>query len=224
MLVLFMKNVYNVWGIRYKRRFSVEHFDVKKDFKEQYAASSKRISIINVPKYKFIMVDGVGNPSVDEFKLKSKVLKLISKEIKEVLKEKDIICTTPPLEGLWDTYDNSHFDVTRKQMIKFTLMMVQHDCVDERLLEKVKARVLLKSDNPYILDVYCKSFTEGKCVQLLHRGAYNTEIYSTKQIMEYITVDNLKLKGMHHEIYLNNPEKVDKEELKTIVRYAVERA
>ena len=47
-------------------------------------------------------------------------------------------------------------------------------------------------------------------------------LHSTKQIMEYITVANLKLSGLHHEIYLNKPERVAPENLKTIVRYPVE--
>lgn len=202
----------------------MEHFDIKKIYKEQYAASSKRIDLVDVPELLFIMVDGIGNPSVEEFTLKSKVLKMISKEIKERLKEQEISYTVSPLEGVWDTYDNSHFDVTRKKMIKFTLMMAQHPSVDEGLLNAIKEDLVTRSDNPYILDVYLKPLQEGRCVQMLHRGAYNTEIDTTKQIMEYITVENMKLVGLHHEIYLNNPEKVEKEDLKTIVRYAIEGA
>ena len=40
--------------------------------------------------------------------------------------------------------------------------------------------------------------------------------------MEFITVQNMKLTGFHHEIYLNDPNKVVEEKLKTIVRYAIE--
>lgn len=57
---------------------------------------------------------------------------------------------------------------------------------------------------------------------MLHRGAYNMEINTTKQIMEYITIQGMKLIGLHHEIYLNDPDKVTKDKLKTIVRYAIE--
>lgn len=200
----------------------MEQYDIKKEYKEQYCASSKRIDAVEIPELPFIMVDGIGNPSVEEFKLKSKILRILSKEIKERLKSQGIVITSSPLEGLWDTYDNSHFDVTRKQMIKFTLLMAQHPLVTEEMLNQVKEDLVSRSDNPYILDVYFKTLQEGKCVQMLHRGAYNTEINSTKQIMEYITVENMKLVGLHHEIYLNDPEKVEKEDLKTIVRYAVE--
>lgn len=202
----------------------MEQYDIKKEYKEQYCASTKRIDAVEVPKLPFIMVDGIGNPSVEEFKLKSKILRVVSKEIKERLKQQGVTVTVSPLEGLWDTYDNSHFDVTRKQMIKFTLIMAQHPLVTEKMVNQIKEELVAKNDNPYILDVYFKTLQEGKCVQMLHRGAYNTEINTTKQIMEYITVENMKLVGLHHEIYLNDPEKVEKNDLKTIVRYAVEGA
>lgn len=202
----------------------MQKFDIKKIHKEQYSASSKKITMVTVPAMKFIMVDGIGNPKVEEFKLKSMVLKLLFKEIKELQKNNGIICSSPPLEGLWDTYDNSYFNVSRKTMIKFTMMMAVPDNVDEDMLMLIKQRLSYKSDNPYISDVYCKVFKEGKSVQLLHRGPYNTDINSTKKIMEYITVENMKLAGLHHEIYLNNPDKVAKEDLKMIVRYAVEGA
>ena len=91
----------------------------------------------------------------------------------------------------------------------------------EEILEKVKAELLAKTNNSYILDVYFKEFEEGECIQMLHIGPYNTEINSTKEIMEYITVANLRLSGFHHEIYLNKPEYVAPENLKTIVRYPV---
>lgn len=202
----------------------MQKFDIKKIHKEQYSVSSKKITMVTVPAMKYIMVDGIGNPKVEEFKLKSMVLKLLFKEIKELQKNHGIICSSPPLEGLWDTYDNSYFNVSRKTMIKFTMMMAVPDNVDENMLMLIKQRLSYKSNNPYISDVYCKVFKEGKSVQLLHRGPYNTDINSTKKIMEYITVENMKLAGLHHEIYLNNPDKVAKEDLKMIVRYAVEGA
>ena len=43
----------------------------------------------------------------------------------------------------------------------------------------------------------------------------------TTTIMEYVTIQRYKLNGMHHEIYLNDPQKVKPEKLKTIVRYPI---
>lgn len=196
---------------------------IRKEYKKQYDASTKRIDVVDVPEFNFIMIDGIGNPTVDDFKLKSEALHILSKAIKDYFKqEKDILYLISPLEGLWDTYDNSQFDVTRKKMIKFTLMIAQPKALDEKTFEIIKEHVAARKDNPFIVDVYLKRMTEGRCVQMLHKGAYNTEINTTKQIMEYITIQGMKLIGLHHEIYLNDPDKVVTDKLKTIVRYAIE--
>ncbi|MED9811206.1 MAG: GyrI-like domain-containing protein [Longibaculum muris] len=196
---------------------------IRKEYKKQYDASTKRIDVVDVPEFNFVMIDGIGNPNVEEFKLKSDALHILSKAIKDYFKqEMDLLYLISPLEGLWDTYDNSQFDVTRKKMIKFTLMIAQPKILDEKTFEMIKEYVAAKRDNPYIVDAYLKKMEEGRCVQMMHKGAYNTEIDTTKQIMEYITVQGMKLIGLHHEIYLNNPEKVATEKLKTIVRYAIE--
>ncbi|MEG0367648.1 MAG: GyrI-like domain-containing protein [Coprobacillus sp.] len=197
---------------------------IRKEYKKQYDASTKKIDMIDVPEFNFVMIDGIGNPNVEEFKLKSEALHVLSKAIKDYFRdEMDLLYLISPLEGIWDTYDNSQFDVTRKKMIKFTLMIAQPKNLDEETFEKIKEAVVVKKDNPYIVDAYLQKMTEGECVQMLHRGAYNTEIDTTIQIMEYITIQNMKLTGLHHEIYLNDPEKVTPDKLKTIVRYAIER-
>ena len=196
---------------------------IRKEYKKQYDASSKRIDIVDVPEFNFIMVDGIGNPNVEEFKLKSEALHILSKAIKDYFKQElDLLYLLSPLEGLWDTYDNDQFDVTRKKYIKFTLMMAQPKVLNAETFEMIKGQVIAKKDNPYLVDVYLKKMREGKCVQMLHRGAYNTEIDTTTQIMEYITIQGMKLVGFHHEIYLNDPEKIATDKLKTIVRYAIE--
>lgn len=200
----------------------MEKFDIKKNYPNLYQATTKKINIITIPMIKYIAIDGIGNPTVPEFKDKSKLLFDFNKALKEYYSRQDIAFTGAKLEGIWDTYDNSQFDVTRKQMIRYTLMIPQPPILTSEILEEIKNDIFSKTGNYLALDVYLKEFEEGKCIQMLHVGPYNTEINSTKQIMEYITVTNLKLCGLHHEIYLNKPEKVAPEDLKTIVRYPVE--
>ena len=200
----------------------MKKYDIQKEYPQLYRAMTKKISSLVVPKLKYIAIDGIGNPTVPEFRNKSKLLFLINKSLKEYYQKQEISFSGAKLEGIWDTYDNSHFDVTRKKMIKYTLMMLQPPILTEEILEEIKMELLLKTGDYFTLDVYLKEFEEGECIQMLHIGPYNTEINSTKQIMEYITVANLKLSGLHHEIYLNKPERVAPENLKTIVRYPVE--
>lgn len=196
--------------------------DVKKEYRELFDATIKGIDNVYVPEFWYIMIDGVGNPREPDFKLKSKAMNLLAKAIRAYYKEhEDLTYMISPLEGMWDTYDNAKFDVTRKKMIRYTLMMLQPKFLTEEVFEKVKAELEKKKNNPYIKEIYLKKFEEGQCIQMLHIGPYDKEIMITKEIMEYIIVHNMKLNGMHHEIYLNNPDKVVPEKLKTIVRYAV---
>lgn len=81
-------------------------------------------------------------------------------------------------------------------MIKFTLMIAQPKVLDEKTFESIKEEIAIRKDNPYIVDAYLKKMEEGRCVQMLHKGAYNTEIDTTKQIMEYITIQGMKLIGL----------------------------
>ena len=43
---------------------------IRKEYKAQYDASTRRIDVVDVPEFNFIMIDGIGNPNVEEFKLK----------------------------------------------------------------------------------------------------------------------------------------------------------
>ncbi|MDD3026501.1 MAG: GyrI-like domain-containing protein [Erysipelotrichaceae bacterium] len=199
-------------------------FDPKKEFKKQYTASTKRVDLVSIPAQNYIMVDGIGNPTNEEFRLKSEILRLVSREIKKQMAKDNIEIAYGYLEGMWDTYDNEHFDVQRKSDIRFTLMMCQHPNVDESLLDRVKGVLLDSTSNPYLLDVYVQEIPANDSVQMLHKGTYNSEINTTKKIMEYITVENIKLSGLHHEIYLNSAKRVKPECLKTIVRYEIEKA
>ncbi len=196
--------------------------DIKKEYKELFDATTKSIDIVQVPEFQFIMLDGIGNPREVEFQQKSDALHLFAKAVKKYYKAHGLTdYMSSPLEGVWDTYDNGQFDVTRKERIKYTLMIVQPTAMTQEIFDEIKSSLLEKKHNPYIEDIYLQKRTEGEAVQMLHVGAYDTEITSTTQIMEYVTIQGYKLNGMHHEIYLNDPQRVDPKKLKTIIRYPI---
>ena len=47
-------------------------FDIKKEYPKLYRATTKKISSLTIPMIKYIAIDGIGNPTVPEFKNKSK--------------------------------------------------------------------------------------------------------------------------------------------------------
>ena len=50
---------------------------IRREYKKQYDASTKKIDVVDVPEFNFLMVDGIGNPNVDEFKLKAEALHIL---------------------------------------------------------------------------------------------------------------------------------------------------
>lgn len=65
-------------------------FDVKKEYPQLYRATTKKISRIVVPKLKYIAIDGIGNPTVLEFKEKTKLMFTINKSLRKYYQNEDI--------------------------------------------------------------------------------------------------------------------------------------
>ena len=49
----------------------MKKYDIKKEYPQLYRAMTKKISSLVVPKLKYIAIDGIGNPTVPEFRNKS---------------------------------------------------------------------------------------------------------------------------------------------------------
>ncbi|WP_229201303.1 GyrI-like domain-containing protein [Arcticibacterium luteifluviistationis] len=62
---------------------------------------------------------------------------------------------------------------------------------------------------------------EGKCVQMLHVGSFDTEPESLAKIQVFCKEHGFKKNGEHHEIYLSDFRKTAPEKLKTILREPV---
>jgi hypothetical protein len=68
---------------------------------------------------------------------------------------------------------------------------------------------------------------EGLCVQCMHIGSFDEEPKTIQLIEKYIKENNLQNdineKRRHHEIYLSDPRKTEKEKMKTIIRIPVKK-
>lgn len=75
-----------------------------------------------------------------------------------------------------------------------------------------------------IREVTLTTLNEGLCVQAMHIGAYASEMSTTIPAMyAYMAANGLVHRGLHHEIYLGDPDRVAPDKLKTILRQPVSR-
>lgn len=213
--------------------------DYKKEFKDLYMPKSKP-NLIEVPAMNFIMVDGKGNPNEEggEYQRAVELLYALSFTIKmskmgTSIPEGYFEYVVPPLEGLWWFKDDCHnIDLLNKDEFNWTSMIRQPEFVTKEVFEWACKEVTKKKPHIDISKARLETFSEGLCVQMMHIGSFDDEPKTIAEIEKYIEENNLKNAistklstgqiRRHHEIYLSDPRKVIRDNLKTVIRHPVE--
>ena len=126
------------------------------------------------------------------------------------------------LEGLWWSSDQrSGFLDTPKQTWHWKLLIRVPTFVNAARLERARAR--LKEKGRPTCGARLETIGEGKCLQILHVGAYADEPRSLAKLHVYAKQHGLRFHGRHHEIYLSDPRRVPASRLRTILRHPMMR-
>ncbi|MDY8135510.1 GyrI-like domain-containing protein [Aquimarina sp. 2201CG5-10] len=185
---------------------------------------------INIPEFRFLTINGTGNPNDKSFQDYITVLYSLSYAIK-MSPKKGITpngyfdYTVYPLEGVWDINEEAKktFDGSiNKDDLVFKLMIRQPNFVDNVFVEQIIHHTKDKKPHPLLDRVVFETISEGNCVQMMHIGSYDSEPASFK-IMEEFTENNSfkRTYKKHREIYLSDFRKVAPEKLKTVLRFNV---
>ena len=103
-------------------------------------------------------------------------------------------------------------------------MIRQPDFITEEVAQKAFDIVVKKKPHPLLGEAYYDEIEDGLSVQILHKGSYDDEPLSFAKMKAFIEENGLKIRTLvHREIYLSDARKVEKEKLKTILRYVVSR-
>jgi hypothetical protein len=199
----------------------LDKIDCKKEFKDLYRPSSKKVAMVDVPDFNFIMIDGMGDPNTSkDYKDAVGALFTVSFTLKFTVKKSKqaVDYSVMPLEGLWWADDVKSFVAENKNLWKWTSMIMQPKFVTEALFRDAVELTTKKKDLPALPKLRFGCFHEGLSAQILHLGPYSAEKETVEKIHGFIKEKGYELTGKHHEIYLSNPGKVATEKLKTIVR------
>ena len=131
-----------------------------------------------------------------------------------------------PLEGVWDLTEKGREDYKKgfinKEELLFKLMIRQPDFVDEAYAKFIVEEAKKNKPNALLNDVKFEEIEEGKVVQMLHVGSYDSEVESFKIMEEFVKESGFeRAEKLHKEIYLSDARKVEAEKLKTILRFKV---
>ena len=214
-----------------------DKLDYKKEYKDFYMPKAVP-TLVNIPKMKFFMVDGKGNPNdkLGEYVKAIELLYGLSYTIKMSYKNGNapknfFDYVVPPLEGLWWTENYEMFSKDQKDKLIWTAMIRQPEFVTEEVFHWAIDQLKKKKPQINTDKARLEEFTEGLCVQMMHIGPYDTEEITVKTIDDFAisngykcTISELRQDGTvgrHHEVYLNDFRKVVPEKLKTVIRHPV---
>lgn len=185
--------------------------------------------LITVPKQKFFMIKGTGNPNGEEFAEKIGVLYSMAYAVRMMPKqgytpEGYFEYTVYPLEGVWDlTEEGRKLNTLNKDELVYSIMIRQPDFVTDEVVERALERVRKKKPHPFLTDVTFDTMEDGLSVQMLHMGPYDAEPQTFKQMEIFLENNHLKRTSLlHREIYLSDFRRVEQAKLKTVLRYKVE--
>ncbi len=207
--------------------------DLKKDLKAFYMPSAKKVEFIQVPCFKFLMIDGTIEPGLEPgnsplFEENMQALYGAAYTLKFTFKKRahdPVDYPVMALEGLWDARDGK-FDINVKDNWDYTLMILVPDLITPADFEEALAQMRVKKgDLPGYARLRLESFEEGPCVQTMHIGPYATELATLERLQAFMRehgyTDLVGKGGKHHEIYMGDPRKAAPEKLKTVLRHPV---
>jgi len=198
----------------------MEKIDYKKELKQFYQPSAKKVEIVDVPRMAFLMVDGKGDPNTSQgFQEAVEVLFVLSYTLKFMIKKgkEGIDYAVMPLEGLWWVDDMTQFSIERRNDWKWTVMIMQPEFVTHDLIDKAIEQAQKKKRVDFS-KVRFERFAEGRSAQILHMGPFSEEGPTVEKIHRFIRENGFTLTGKHHEIYLSDIRKSAPEKWKTIIR------
>lgn len=201
--------------------------DFKKEYSELYNPKKNDFTVVKVPKMKYFMIDGKGDPNTSkDYENAIQALYSVSYTLKFMSKNelgKDY--TVPPLEGLWWAKNMKDFDTGgNKNNWLWTAMIMIPDWIPAKMIKSAMANAKEKKVDIDFSKVRIEPFAEGPSVQIMYVGPYKDEGPVIAEMHgRFMPMNKLAPNGKHHEIYMSDPRKTAPSKLRTIIRQPVKK-
>ncbi|WP_433248246.1 GyrI-like domain-containing protein [Streptosporangium sp. CA-135522] len=106
-----------------------------------------------------------------------------------------------PLEGRWWVEDERPYLEVSRDEWRWHLLLPLPDLPEPGTADA--ARETARVSGAAVDRVQVVTFTEGRCVELIHEGPYSEEHVSLKVMDDFMTEHGLVHNGLHHEVYLS---------------------
>jgi hypothetical protein len=194
-------------------------------------AATDKVNVIDVPDRRMLAIDGLGRPGGIAFQEAVDALYAGAYSVlfcqRRMLGQAAQRLRVGPLEGLWWTEHETPEDVPGRiedrNAWHWRLMIeVPGDPDDEAIERALGEAAKAGRRRSAIGRIRVTRFSEGRCAQILHVGAYEDEYSTVHRLRAACEERGLRLIGRHHEIYLGDPRRTSPDRWRTILRHPVE--
>jgi hypothetical protein len=198
--------------------------DLAKTDKTYYTAAN-RPELIELPRLNYLAIADKGDPDGAVFAGATGALYKLAYSVKGLCKAAGNDFVVAKLEGLWWVESDRYgLDVPREEWC-WRLLIRMPDFVTAEQVEDARRQAIAKNRDleTVIGRVEWTELQEGLTVQMMHVGPYSTEPETLAHMHEFMEVEGFARNGLHHEIYLSDPRRVQSSAMKTILRQPVTR-
>jgi hypothetical protein len=202
---------------------TLEKVDLYKLHKAEYAAPRKPI-LLDVAPARYLAIAGTGHPDSAEFQAKAGALFATAYTMKFQCKSDGRDYAVCKFEAIyWTDQGGCGFARLPMSAWHWDLVIRVPEFVTLADLHATQKKLAAKN-TPHAEELVFKTFKEGRCAQMLHIGPYTQETGTLNQMRALAEQNGLEFGDLHHEIYLNDPRRVEPAKLKTILRMGLRRA
>jgi hypothetical protein len=207
----------------------MKKLDLRKEYKHLYQPSAKKVSVVDVPAFQFVLVDGQIEPGLapgtsPSFQEAMQALYSIAYTLKFMSKGREdnpVDYTVMALEALW-WVEGDEFDINRPDNWCWTAMIMQPDHISQAMFLQAREQAQAKKPELPLEKLRFETFHEGLSMQIMHVGPYADEPATIAKMDAFARQEGYRLRGKHHEIYLGDPRRADPAKLKTVLRHPIE--
>lgn len=191
--------------------------DLFKELKTDYATPKQPTLLTTTPGH-YLRIEGRGHPETSEFEDKMGALYAVAYTVKMRYKrDTGTDYTVGKLECLWPQLPSG----PQSDDWHWQYHIRVPEFITAEHLQTAQDTLIAKKKPATVREVELVPLHEGHCVQMLHIGPYNDEPETVDQMAAHAAAEGYQITGMHHEIYLSDPRRIEPARLKTILRHPV---
>lgn len=199
--------------------------DLYAEHRDEYVTPASPV-FVNVARAYYLGIEGQGAPASEAFSDAVGALYAVAFTVKMARKAAGVDYAVAKLEALWwvDPHPpGADFLTTPREAWHWKQIIRTPDFITKSDVAAAVKALLAKDKPAAVQRVERFALVEGRCVQMLHVGAYSDEPASIARMVAFTREHGVHLRGTHHEIYLSDPRRVAAARLRTILRIPVGR-